>query len=115
MLLVCVFPSPPPLTLLHIHSCALWGGRTFLLGAPLLHISYHDGEHYNSVRRADDMGRGGPPAPIDPKLLPPHVLEATEVCVCVCVCVPVYVCMHALLTEVFQHMKLQPSMLSMYS
>jgi hypothetical protein len=24
----------------------------------MLHLSYHDGEHYNSVRRADDYSRG---------------------------------------------------------
>lgn len=26
----------------------------------MLHLSYHDGEHYNSVRRADDYSRGTP-------------------------------------------------------
>lgn len=30
---------------------------------PMLHLSYHDGQHYNSVRMADDFGHG-PPAPI---------------------------------------------------
>jgi hypothetical protein len=29
-----------------------------------LHLSYHDGDHYNSVRLADDFGTG-PPEPID--------------------------------------------------
>ncbi|KAK9831129.1 hypothetical protein WJX74_004441 [Apatococcus lobatus] len=28
--------------------------------APLIHLSYHDGEHYNSVREASDFGRGPP-------------------------------------------------------
>ncbi|GIL57993.1 hypothetical protein Vafri_13190 [Volvox africanus] len=31
--------------------------------APMLHLSYHDGQHYNSVRCADDFGTGSP-API---------------------------------------------------
>jgi OTU domain-containing protein 3 len=31
--------------------------------APLLHLSYHDGQHYNSVRLADDYG-AGPPLPV---------------------------------------------------
>ncbi|KAK9914813.1 hypothetical protein WJX75_000887 [Coccomyxa subellipsoidea] len=31
--------------------------------APAIHLSYHDGEHYNSVRRADDH-TSGPPLPI---------------------------------------------------
>ena len=31
--------------------------------APTIHLSYHDGEHYNSVRMASDMG-SGPPKPI---------------------------------------------------
>ena len=31
--------------------------------APTIHISYHDGEHYNSVRMASDTG-SGPPQPI---------------------------------------------------
>ncbi len=26
----------------------------------MLHLSYHDGEHYNSVRRADDYSRAAP-------------------------------------------------------
>ena len=30
---------------------------------PTIHISYHDGEHYNSVRMASDTG-SGPPQPI---------------------------------------------------
>ena len=30
---------------------------------PTIHLSYHDGEHYNSVRMASDMG-SGPPKPI---------------------------------------------------
>eukprot|EP00887_Chlorella_sp_A99_P007417 scaffold2.g7417.t1 len=32
-------------------------------GAPLLHLSYHDGMHWNSVRAADDFS-SGPPAPV---------------------------------------------------
>ncbi|GLI63326.1 hypothetical protein VaNZ11_006243 [Volvox africanus] len=28
--------------------------------APMLHLSYHDGQHYNSVRCADDFGTGPP-------------------------------------------------------
>lgn len=32
-------------------------------GCPVLHLSYHDGQHYNSVRCADDFGHG-PPAPV---------------------------------------------------
>ncbi|PNH06783.1 OTU domain-containing protein 3 [Tetrabaena socialis] len=31
--------------------------------SPMLHLSYHDGQHYNSVRAADDFG-AGPPAPV---------------------------------------------------
>ncbi|GLC46448.1 hypothetical protein PLESTF_000847500 [Pleodorina starrii] len=31
--------------------------------APMLHLSYHDGQHYNSVRCADDFATG-PPAPV---------------------------------------------------
>ncbi len=31
--------------------------------SPAIHVSYHDGEHYNSVRRADDH-TSGPPLPI---------------------------------------------------
>ena len=31
--------------------------------APTIHLSYHDGEHYNSVRLASDTG-SGPPEPI---------------------------------------------------
>ena len=31
--------------------------------APTIHLSYHDGEHYNSVRMASDTG-SGPPKPI---------------------------------------------------
>ena len=31
--------------------------------APTIHIAYHDGEHYNSVRMASDTG-SGPPRPI---------------------------------------------------
>ncbi|KAG2496057.1 hypothetical protein HYH03_005976 [Edaphochlamys debaryana] len=31
--------------------------------APMLHLSYHDGQHYNSVRMKDDYSTG-PPAPI---------------------------------------------------
>ena len=26
----------------------------------MIHLSYHDGEHYNSVREASDFGRGPP-------------------------------------------------------
>jgi len=26
----------------------------------MLHVSYHDGEHYNSVRQWDDYSRGSP-------------------------------------------------------
>lgn len=33
-------------------------------GTRKLHLSYHDGEHYNSVRRADDYNPG-PPEPIE--------------------------------------------------
>ena len=29
-------------------------------GSPALHLSYHDGEHYNSVRMAEDYGEGPP-------------------------------------------------------
>ena len=29
-----------------------------------LHLSYHDGDHYNSIRLKDDFGNG-PPEPID--------------------------------------------------
>lgn len=32
-------------------------------GSPSIHLSYHGGEHYNSVRLLDDYGRG-PPKPI---------------------------------------------------
>jgi hypothetical protein len=35
----------------------------------MLHLSYHDGEHYNSVRRADDYSIGTP-ADIPETLLP---------------------------------------------
>ena len=31
-----------------------------LQDAPMIHLSYHDGEHYNSVREASDFGRGPP-------------------------------------------------------
>ena len=31
--------------------------------APEIHLSYHDGAHYNSVRAADDFA-DGPPAPV---------------------------------------------------
>jgi len=36
---------------------------TVLQDAPTIHISYHDGEHYNSVRLASETG-SGPPKPI---------------------------------------------------
>ncbi|KXZ46175.1 hypothetical protein GPECTOR_46g244 [Gonium pectorale] len=32
--------------------------------APMLHLSYHDGQHYNSVRCADDFSSGTKPAPV---------------------------------------------------
>ena len=35
----------------------------YLQDAATLHLSYHDSEHYNSVRSADDMG-GEPATPI---------------------------------------------------
>ena len=38
-------------------------GRVLAQEAPAIHISYHDGEHYNSVRMAGDAG-SGPPHPI---------------------------------------------------
>ncbi|KAF6262774.1 hypothetical protein COO60DRAFT_1699091 [Scenedesmus sp. NREL 46B-D3] len=40
-----------------------WSVTNFPAGSRLLHLSYHDGEHYNSVRRADDYSPG-PPQPI---------------------------------------------------
>jgi hypothetical protein len=43
----------------------------------MLHLSYHDGEHYNSVRRADDYSRGNP-ADISESLQP--VADVAEVC-----------------------------------
>ena len=48
--------TPPP---------GLRTGLTFIVGqdAPEIHLSYHDGAHYNSVRRADDFANGAP-API---------------------------------------------------
>ena len=35
---------------------------------PTLHISYHMGEHYNSVRLLDDDDDGGPAKPIGHEL-----------------------------------------------
>eukprot|EP00882_Tetradesmus_deserticola_P015984 GHRQ01017049.1.p1 GENE.GHRQ01017049.1~~GHRQ01017049.1.p1 ORF type:complete len:462 (+),score=221.66 GHRQ01017049.1:319-1704(+) len=40
-----------------------WSITNFPAGSRWLHLSYHDGEHYNSVRRADDCSPG-PPQPI---------------------------------------------------
>lgn len=40
----------------------LWAIRNHPDGCPLLHLSYHDGEHYNSVRMADDYGQARPAA-----------------------------------------------------
>ncbi|WIA18597.1 hypothetical protein OEZ85_010037 [Tetradesmus obliquus] len=40
-----------------------WSITNFPPGSRLLHLSYHDGEHYNSVRRAGDYSPG-PPEPI---------------------------------------------------
>ena len=37
--------------------CAGRGGRP---GQSEVHISYHNGDHYNSVRRIGDCGPGGP-------------------------------------------------------
>ncbi|KAL4448444.1 hypothetical protein ABPG75_005663 [Micractinium tetrahymenae] len=41
----------------------VWHIRNFPEDAPTLHLSYHQGMHYNSVRNADDYG-AGPPAPL---------------------------------------------------
>jgi hypothetical protein len=52
-------PRYPPVQLQHP-----WMLRLVVpAGSRLLHLSYHDGEHYNSVRRADDYSPG-PPQPI---------------------------------------------------
>lgn len=42
--------------------------------APGVYLSYHDSEHYNSVRAADDPGTG-PPAPISLALRPPAGMD----------------------------------------
>ncbi|KAL4438223.1 hypothetical protein ABPG77_010584 [Micractinium sp. CCAP 211/92] len=41
----------------------VWHVRNFPDDAPTIHLSYHEGMHYNSVRNADDYG-SGPPAPL---------------------------------------------------
>lgn len=46
-------------------------------GSRMLHLSYHDGEHYNSVRRGDDYSRGSP-ADIPEHLAP--VADVAQVC-----------------------------------
>eukprot|EP00775_Hariotina_reticulata_P002160 gene2160-2478_t len=46
-----------------------WAITNFPPGSPQLHLSYHDGQHYNSIRRADDFSTGGPPAAIDESTL----------------------------------------------
>ena len=54
---LCCPPSPPPGQL----EAPLWqisGDADNVTDAPQLHIAYHDGEHYNSVRRAGDLGHG---------------------------------------------------------
>lgn len=43
----------------------------------MLHLSYEDGQHYNSVRRADDYSRGCP-ADIPDTLTP--IADAGQVC-----------------------------------
>ena len=39
-------------------------GKKALPPPRLLHISYHDGCHFNSIRDAEDVGGKGPPAPL---------------------------------------------------
>lgn len=47
-----------------------WTVRNNADGAPMLHLSYHDGMHYNSVRLADDYGTGAPvPIPVESSAL----------------------------------------------
>ena len=58
---------PPPLSTRPRH----------LQDAPVLHISYHDGNHYNSVRNADDFG-SGPPTPLRPLAAEPVAGAAGE-------------------------------------
>jgi len=41
-----------------------WIIKNFPDDKPMLHLSYHDGMHYNSVRRADDFSISLPPEPI---------------------------------------------------
>ena len=54
-------------TLLSFHTPPL---RSHTGGtARTLHISYHDGQHYNSVRNADDLGIGQAPEPLVFKLV----------------------------------------------
>ena len=43
-------PAPPP--------GQIPGDPDSVSEAPQLHIAYHDGEHYNSVRRMGDLGQG---------------------------------------------------------
>jgi hypothetical protein len=40
----------------------LWAIRNQPEGCAVLHLSYHDGEHYNSVRMAEDYGHDKPQA-----------------------------------------------------
>lgn len=49
---------------IHWYQAPRWNVRNFNdAGVPTLHLSYHDGEHYNSVRLQGDTGTG-PAAPI---------------------------------------------------
>lgn len=58
-------PSNPEQSMLYTLQAGQprWSVQNFPATAPGLHLSYHDGEHYNSIRLADDYGPG-PPQPV---------------------------------------------------
>eukprot|EP00798_Chlamydomonas_sp_ICE-L_P015261 gene15262-21344_t len=45
---------------IHQQGSPCWSVKSYPDSAPTLHLSYHDGQHYNSVRNADDYGAGVP-------------------------------------------------------
>lgn len=47
---------------IHIYQAGQprWTIKNHLDSSPTLHLSYHDGEHYNSVRLFDDYSSGVP-------------------------------------------------------